>query len=71
MGGVLVDGEAFQRAQLLAALKIVLLDVPGVPGARLVLRVDPELIAAPRERFAPRRLMDEAGDRSVLSDLDA
>ena len=55
----------------LAARLIVLVDVPGVPVARLVLRIDPELIAAARRAPRVRCLLDEAGDRAVVADLGA
>jgi anaerobic glycerol-3-phosphate dehydrogenase len=70
-GRIFGDDEAFQRAQFLAALGVVLLDVPGVPGARLILRIDPELGAASGERFAPAGFVKEAGDRAVLAEFDA
>ena len=60
----------FDAAPFLAALGVILFDVPGVPGARLVLRIEPQLIAAPGERLALRRFVDEAGDRPVVADLD-
>ena len=65
------DFQALQRGDFLAALRVILLDVPCVPVARLVLRVDPELIAAPVQRLAPARLVDEARDRSVGRQLRA
>ena len=57
-------------APFLAARGVILFDVPGVPGARLVLRIEPELVAAPGERLALRGFVDEAGDRPVVADLD-
>src|SRR5271155_4320733 len=63
------NGEALQLGDFLAALLVVLIDVPGVPAARLVLAVDPELIAATRQRLAPCGLVYETRDRSVLREL--
>lgn len=47
------DFDALDLAQFLAARRIVLFEVPGVPVARFVLRIDPELIAAPASASRP------------------
>ena len=64
------DLEAFDVADLLAARGVILVDVPGVPVARLVLGIGPELVAATRQRLAPGRLVDEARDRPVVAEFD-
>ena len=52
MRAALDELDALERGELLAALGVVVLDVPGVPVARLVDRIGPELVAAARP--APR-----------------
>ena len=59
MRAALDDLQALDIDDFLAALRVILVDVPGVPVARLVLGIGPELIAAPRQRLAPARLVDE------------
>src|SRR5690606_33291193 len=54
--------------ELDAVSRVVVLDVPGVPVARLVRRIDPELIAAAGKGFASRGLVHEAQDGAVLAD---
>ena len=68
MRAALDELDALERGQLLAALGVVLLDVPGVPVARLVDGIDPELVAGAGQRLAAGRLVDEAGDRAVGAD---
>ena len=65
MRAVLDQLDAVERRQLLAALGIVLVNVPGVPAARLVDRIDPELVAGTRQRFAAARLVEDALERAV------
>ena len=64
------DLEAFEIADLLAAQTVILVDVPGVPGSRLVLGIGPELVGATRERLAPVGFVNEARDRPVLAEFD-
>ena len=42
----------FDRGHLDARLRVVVLEVPGVPVARLVAGIDPELVAPARQRLA-------------------
>ena len=62
------DRDALDLGQFLAVRRVVVLDVPGVPVARLVHGISDELVAAAGQRLAAGALVDEAGDRAVLAD---
>ena len=49
---------------LLALARVVVLDVPGVPVARLV-DIGPDLVAATGQRLAAGALVEDAGERAV------
>src|SRR6185312_5819179 len=65
MRAVLDQLHAVEGGELLATLGIVALDVPGIPVARLVDRIHPELVATAVERLAARRLVDKARDTAI------
>src|SRR5215207_4875262 len=60
--------KAGDRGDLLYLELVVLVYVPRVPLARLV-RVGPELVAAPGRNLAPRLLVVDAAERTVGPDL--
>jgi hypothetical protein len=62
------DGDALDIGDGFAALGIILLDIPGVPIARLVDGIGKELIARTGQRFAAARLVKERRERAVGSD---
>jgi len=70
MRAALRDLEAFDVADLFAALGVVLVEFPSVPFARLVLPIGPELIAASRQSLATGGFVLEALDRTVAANDD-
>ena len=69
MRAVVDQLDRLDGAKFLAASSDILVDVPGVPFARLVLGIDPELVAAARQRLTSGAFFDQTGDGAVVADL--
>ena len=68
---LLNDLQALKIGDLLAALGIIALDVPGVPVARLVYRIGHQSVAVTIECFAAGRLVQDRGDGSIGGECHA